>query len=264
MKQIPTSNSQLAISNAVRGFIDVTPTRPACYIPALVSRLTVFDLDGTLIDSRRDLADATNALLEEFGAPPLPIEAVAAMVGEGAAVLVRRALAASGLDPAAPGALQRFLAHYDLRLVAHTRPYDGMLDALRSLKQSTVLAVLTNKPGRATTTILDALGLAPFFDHVVGGDTPHGRKPDPAGLLHLMRAAGVDAGATVLVGDSPIDRETAWRAGTGICLARYGFGFTFAAGDLRGDELVVDRPADLPGVLAVSARTIRGGPTRTT
>lgn len=231
-----------------------------------MSRLTVFDLDGTLIDSRRDLADAANALLEELGARPLPIDAVAAMVGEGAAVLVRRALAASGLDPEAPGALERFLAHYDRRLVAHTRPYDGMLDALQSLKPSTVLAVLTNKPARPTRTILDALGLAPFFDHVVGGDTPYGRKPDPAGLLHLMKAAGVDAGATVLVGDSPIDRETAWRAGTGVCLVRYGFGFTFARGDLRGDELLVDRPGDLPRVLstsAVSARTIPAGPTRT-
>ena len=226
-------------------------------------RLTVFDLDGTLIDSRRDLADATNALLEELGARPLPLDAVAGMVGEGAAVLVRRALAASGLDPEAPGALERFLAHYDRRLVAHTRPYDGMLDALQSLKQSSVLSVLTNKPGRATHTILDTLGLAPFFAHVVGGDTPHGRKPDPAGLRHLMSASGVDAGATVLVGDSPIDRETAWRAGTGICLVRYGFGFTFGAGGLRGDELVVDRPADLPRVLAVSARTIPAGPTRT-
>lgn len=232
-----------------------------------MSRLIVFDLDGTLIDSRRDLADAINALLEDLGARPLPIDAVAGMVGEGAAVLVRRALAASGLEPDAPGALERFLAHYDRRLVAHTQPYDGMVEALQSLTHSSVLAVLTNKPARATGTILDALGLAPFFDHVVGGDTPHGRKPDPAGLIHLMKTAGADPGATVLVGDSPIDRETAWRAGTGICLARYGFGFTFDAGGLRGDELVVDRPGDLPRVLAargVSARTIPAGPKQTT
>ena len=207
--------------------------------------LIVFDLDGTLIDSRRDLADATNALLEELGALPLPLEAVAAMVGEGAAVLVRRALTASGLDPLTPGALDRFLVHYDARLVAHTRPYPGMLEALDALRAVAPLAVLTNKPQRATERILGALELAPYFAHVVGGDTPLGRKPDPAGLLHLAEASGVAPHATMLVGDSPIDQETARRAGTRICLARYGFGFTFGPAELDGVDLIVDRPGDL-------------------
>ena len=214
-----------------------------------MARLVVFDLDGTLIDSRRDLADATNVLLEEFGARPLPIDAVGAMVGEGAAVLVRRALSASQLDPETPGALVRFLELYDERLLVHTRPYPGMRDALAALKASSRLAVLTNKPARATGRILDALELASYFDQVIGGDSPHGRKPDPAGLLQLIHDAGTAPASTVLVGDSPIDRETAWRASTRICLVRYGFGFTFAARDLRGDELLVDRPLDLVAVL---------------
>ena len=206
-------------------------------------RLVVFDLDGTLVDSQRDLADATNALLVELGSAPLPVETVAAMVGEGAAMLVRRALSAAGLDPGTPGALDRFLAHYDGRLLVHTRPYDGTREALTELHAICPLAVLTNKPARATASILEGLDLAGFFRWVVGGDTAHGRKPDPLGLRWLMEQAGAKPGETILVGDSPIDRETAVRAGTRICLVRYGFGFRFPAG--YGDALVAGRPADL-------------------
>jgi phosphoglycolate phosphatase len=211
----------------------------------VIPRLIVFDLDGTLIDSRRDLTDAANALIEELGADPLPLDAVAAMVGEGAALLVRRALTAAGLDPDTPRALERFLDHYDRRLLVHTRPYDGVREALEALTASAPLAVLTNKPAAPTRTILEALELAAFFDQILGGDTPLGRKPDPSGLLHLARTAGATPGSTVLVGDSPIDRETAKRAGTRVCLVRYGFGFRFAAADLDGVDLVVERAGDL-------------------
>lgn len=209
----------------------------------MTPRLLVFDLDGTLVDSRRDLADATNALLVELGALPLPVDTVAAMVGEGAAVLVRRALTASGLDPASPGALDRFLAHYEQRLLVHTRPYEGTREALVELHAVCPLAVLTNKPTRATRSILDGLDLAGFFEWVVGGDTAHGRKPDPAGLRWLMEQAGADPRQTMLIGDSPVDRETATRAGARVCLVGYGFGFVFPDG--YGDALVADRPADL-------------------
>jgi phosphoglycolate phosphatase len=209
----------------------------------LTPRLLVFDLDGTLVDSRRDLADATNALLVELGALPLPVDTVAAMVGEGAAMLVRRALSASGLDPATPGALDSFLVHYEQRVLVHTRPYDGTREALAELQTICPLAVLTNKPTRPTISILDGLDLAGFFRWVVGGDTAHGRKPDPSGLRWLMRRAGADPRETILIGDSPIDRETAVRAGAGICLVRYGFGFLFPEG--YGDALVADRPGDL-------------------
>lgn len=214
-----------------------------------MTRLVVFDLDGTLVDSRQDLADATNALLVELGAAPLAIDAVAAMVGEGVVVLVRRALTAAGLNPTLPGALDRFLALYDEHLLAHTRPYPGMLDALDALASCSALAVLTNKPARATATILEQLDLAPFFGQVIGGDTPLGRKPDPAGLLRLVQDAGATPNGTVLVGDSPVDLKTARSAGTRACVARYGFGFRFAPDDFRGDELFVDRPEDLVRVL---------------
>jgi phosphoglycolate phosphatase len=207
--------------------------------------LIVFDLDGTLIDSRSDLADATNAMLVELGAAPLSTDAVARMVGEGAPVLVRRALTAAGLDPETPDALNRFLACYDDRLLIQTRTYDGMVETLARLRHSCSLAVLTNKPSRATTRILAGLKIEHYFDGVVGGDTDYGRKPNPAGLYHLIDAAGATPQSTVLVGDSPVDLETARRAGVRICLARYGFGFTFQDGDLRGDEMTIDCPADL-------------------
>ena len=213
------------------------------------TRLLVFDLDGTLIDSRRDLADATNALIVEYGGSPLTTDQVTAMVGEGAAVLVRRALAAAGLDPGTPGALDRFLVHYDARLTAHTRPYDGIPEALAALRASGLtLALLTNKPQRATTRILEELKLAPMLSHVVGGDTAAGRKPNPAGLLQIVDAAGAVPDETMLVGDSPIDLETARRGGTRVCLTRYGFGYRFNGQDFRGDELFVDEPGQLVNV----------------
>ncbi len=214
--------------------------------------LVVFDLDGTLIDSRRDLADATNALILEYGGTPLNADEVAAMVGEGAAVLVRRALAAAQLEARPPGALERFLAHYHERLTAHTRPYAGIPEALAALRaRGRILAVLTNKPQHATSQILERLGLASAFSHVLGGDTTAGRKPDPAGLLQIIGRAGATPASTALVGDSPIDLETARRAGTHICLARYGFGYRFGDGAFRGDELFMDEASQLVARLGV-------------
>ncbi|HEV3141263.1 MAG TPA: HAD hydrolase-like protein [Vicinamibacterales bacterium] len=209
--------------------------------------LYVFDLDGTLVDSRRDLADAANALLEQCGRAPLPEEQIGRMVGEGAAVLVSRVFAAGAIDPP-PDALTRFLALYDARLLNHTRAYDGMEDTLSALRDRASLAVLTNKPLAATRRILDGLGLARFFarDAVVGGDGPFPRKPEPAGLQHLAASARVPIAATLLVGDSFIDWETARRASAAVCLARYGFGFDgFAAAQRRADDRMIDTPTEL-------------------
>jgi phosphoglycolate phosphatase len=211
--------------------------------------LFVFDLDGTLIDSRRDLADAANALVVERGGSPLPVDAIARMVGEGAAVLVRRALTAAGLDPESPGALPRFLELYDDRLLAHTRLYDGTRETLEALATDAPLAVLTNKPARATLAILEGLGVAPFFKWIVGGDGPWPRKPNPAALEQLMTRAGTAPLQTVMIGDSAIDLATARAAGTRVCLARYGFGFNFSEQDLGPDDLLVDRPSDLVPLL---------------
>jgi phosphoglycolate phosphatase len=211
-----------------------------------VIQLIVFDLDGTLVDSRRDLANAANALITELGGAPLAEAAVAAMVGEGAAVLVRRALDASGLDADTPGALPRFLDLYDERLLEHTRPYDGIVEALQSLRARVPLAVLTNKPQAATAKLLSGLRLEAYFGDVIGGDTPLGRKPGAAGLLELARRARTEPAATILVGDSPIDLETARAAGSRVVLVRYGFGFREVP--LLESERVIDGPAELTGL----------------
>jgi len=208
-------------------------------------RLVVFDLDGTLVDSSTDLANAVNTLLAEMGVNRLPDPEIVSMVGEGAAVLVRRALTASGLDPQTPGALDRFLVHYNAHLLDHTRPYPGMVEALRDLAARLPLAVLTNKPAYGTDRVLEGLGLREYFRETIGGDTRFGRKPSPAGLVHLAGLVDAPVSSVLLVGDSPVDLATARNADTRICLARYGFGYRFAAGDFRGDELFIDRPADL-------------------
>ena len=207
--------------------------------------LIAFDLDGTLVDSRIDLANAVNALLGDLGAAPIAVDNVVAMVGDGAAVLVRRALTAAGLDPETPGALDRFLAHYDPHLLDCTKPYPGMADTLQRLSTRASLAVLSIKRARATDLILAGLDLRQYFDAVVGGDTRWGRKPAPDGLLHLCQAAGAQPAETLLVGDSAVDLATARNAGTRICLARYGFGFRFSGTEFRGDELFIDSASEL-------------------
>jgi phosphoglycolate phosphatase len=211
----------------------------------------VFDLDGTLIDSRRDLADSANAMLAAYGGAPLSDDRVASMVGCGAPTLVKRALTAAGVDAAIDEALPLFLAAYDERLTRHTRPYDGipaLLEHIRSRR--TAVALLTNKPRHQSTRILDAFGLSEYFQWVVGGDGPLPRKPAPDGMRFLMAQAAATPGETVLIGDSTIDLETSRNAGVRICLARYGFGFAdLPAADLRGDELLVDTPAEISEVL---------------
>jgi phosphoglycolate phosphatase len=212
-------------------------------------QLVVFDLDGTLVDSSQDLAAATNALLTDLGATALPRDVVVSLVGEGAAVLVRRALERSGLDPDTPNALERFLAHYDARLLDTTRPYPGMIDTVHAVRARHRVAVLTNKPERPTLRILKGLGMEELFSDVIGGDSPHGRKPDPAGLLDLVARARVTPAETLLVGDSLVDLATARRAGTHICLARYGFGYRFDESGFRGDELFIDGPEELSAII---------------
>jgi len=213
--------------------------------------LVVFDLDGTLVDSSTDLADAINALLESLGRARLQDDAIVRMVGDGAPMLVRRALEAAGLDPATPGALERYLEMYDERLLDHTRPYPGMIAALEAIGAAGIpMAVLTNKPSAGTNRVLDGLGLTRYFAEIVGGDSSFPRKPDPAGLLHLAAACGATTPTALMVGDSRVDWETARRAGVRICLARYGFGYRFDAAELTGDEMVIDHPSELAAAVA--------------
>ena len=211
--------------------------------------LVVFDLDGTLIDSREDLASSANALIVERGGAPLPVEQITAMVGEGAKLLVQRALVAAGLPPEIDTALPRFLELYDQRLLVRTTLYDGTREMLEGLAREHQLAVLTNKPQHHTGRVLDGLGIRRLFGGVIGGDSTFGRKPDPAGLRHFMTQARAAIGDTILVGDSAIDLRTAHAAGVRICLVRFGFGFPLAQAELTGRELLADSPADIPGLI---------------
>jgi phosphoglycolate phosphatase len=196
-----------------------------------VRRLIAFDLDGTLIDSRRDLADSANDLIVQLGATPLPEDDIASMVGEGAALLVRRALTAAGVTEPAD-AVARFLEFYDRRLLNHTRAYDGVADVVRGAREEARVVVLTNKPKAPSERILEGLGLRDLFDEVVGGDGPLPRKPDPSALLALMDAAGATVESTLMVGDSPIDYRTAVNGGVHCCIVSFGFGFlNFAHAD---------------------------------
>ena len=210
-------------------------------------RLFVFDLDGTLVDSLRDLADSANELLSACGGAPLKMDDVGRMVGEGAATLVTRVFAAAGI-PKPADALERFLAIYDTRLLNCTRAYEGMAETLAGLAARASLAVLTNKPLIASRRILDGVHLSRFFDtgSVLGGDGPLARKPDPTALRTLCDRVNAEVAEALLVGDSLVDWETARNAGTGICLARYGFGFRqFPQENLNGRERLIDSPRDL-------------------
>jgi len=210
--------------------------------------LIVFDLDGTLVDSRRDIADAANALLESCGGAALSERRIGGMVGDGAATLVARAFHASGVERP-PDALARYLTFYAARLLAHTRPYPGVVDVLEALAASVPLAVLTNKPLPATREILAGLDLARYFpaDAVLGGDGPFARKPDPSALRHLASAAGAPIASTLMVGDSIIDWRTARAAPAPICVARYGFGCEgFPTDQLNAADYAIDLPAQLP------------------
>jgi phosphoglycolate phosphatase len=229
-------------ADILRGVRQLTRSRPPRFI--------VFDLDGTLIDSRRDLAAAANAVLAQYGAPRLGEDAIGRMVGEGAATLVARAFAASGARQPAD-ALDRFLQIYETQLLVHTRPYPRVPDMLGEIGSRLPMAVLTNKPIRATRAILQGLELAHYFkdDAVVGGDGPLPRKPDPAGLHQLCARVAVAARDTLLVGDSIIDLRTARAAGASICLVRYGFGFeSVPVGEIGEDDWVIDTPDALIAV----------------
>ena len=215
--------------------------------------LIVFDLDGTLVDSRLDLAESTNEVLASYGASPLKVDTVAAMVGEGAKVLVMRALAAAGLAGTADEdeALQRFRDIYDRRLLIHTRPYPGIDECIRALASTERLAVLTNKPEAPSRRLLEAFGLADYFPRVIGGDSGFARKPEPAGLAWLMRDAGTTPSTTWLVGDSMIDVETSRRAGVRMCVALYGFGQMRGELVLDGSEQTIATAAEIPAALKI-------------
>lgn len=183
----------------------------------------VFDLDGTLIDSRRDLAAAVNRLRESFGMAPLAVATVVGMVGEGARTLVSRALGPDFPADLFEAAFSSYRSLYRNVCLDETVAYPGILELLAELSAQFPLAVLTNKGEEISRHILEGLGLAGSFRAVVGGDTLATRKPDPEGLVHLAGLFGGPVESLLLVGDSRFDAETAHAAGCRFALAEWGF-----------------------------------------
>jgi phosphoglycolate phosphatase len=209
----------------------------------------IFDLDGTLVDSAPDLAAAANALLAEHALPPLKTDEIAAMVGDGVAKLVERALVArqSSGAPLAD-AVARFMAFYERHPATLTRVYPGVPGGLRRLRAAGLrLALCTNKPERVTHLILDRLDLAGFFSTVVTGDSLRARKPDPAPLRRALTKLEVEPGAAVMVGDHVNDVRAAVAAGVRTIFARYGYGR--AALGTAAPAAVIDHFSDLPEAL---------------
>ena len=216
-------------------------------------RTLLLDLDGTLVHSVPDLAAALNRLLARRALPALSEPAVTAMVGDGAAALLKRAFAANG-QAQDDGALDEFLADYTAHAAVLTRPYPGVEDGLRALAAAGWrLAVCTNKPAAAAHAVLAALGLDGWFAAVGGGDSFAARKPDPGHLLATLAAAGGDPARAVMAGDHHNDVLAAMGAGVPCIYARWGYGrpeMAEGAAAIAGSfgELVGIAEALLPGV----------------
>ena len=186
--------------------------------------LLIFDLDGTLIDSKLDLAQAVNATRSHMGMTPLDNERVYSYVGNGAPVLIRRAMGAAATEPEVEEALEFFLEFYGEHYLDFTTFYPGVHEALDRLHRGGKrMAVLTNKPVRITRAILDGLGAGKLFFQVYGGNSFDLKKPDPIGVHALMRESGIGAERTLMIGDSSVDIQTARNAGIASVGVTYGF-----------------------------------------
>lgn len=193
--------------------------------PSSSLRLIVFDLDGTLIDSRADLVASVNATLAHLGRHPLPDAVIASYIGDGVHMLVRRALGDPEHEEIVTAAVNFFLSYYRLHKLDHTYVYEGVLDALAAIAPAlpnTRIAVLTNKPVRPSEEICAALGLSPHCFRIYGGNSFETKKPDPLGLETLMREAVATPEETLMIGDSDVDVLTARNVGASVIGCRFG------------------------------------------
>ena len=224
-------------------------------IPTEKIRLLIFDVDGTLVDSRADLSNSVNAMLRHYGKPELPSEIIASYIGNGAPMLVRRALGDPDDEKFVQEALLYFMAYYREHKLDHTYVYEGIREALDAIIQShnggarraLKMAVLSNKPVHPSRAIVDALGLGPYFFQVYGGNSFHTKKPDPAGVQALLQESGANAEQTAIIGDSEVDIITARNAGT------YSVGVTYGLAphtlEDAPPDILVDKPHELATVL---------------
>jgi phosphoglycolate phosphatase len=229
-------------------------------IPVESIKLLVFDLDGTLADTAQDLCNSVNSALEHMGRPRLLDDVIAGFVGNGAPLLVRRALAAE--DGTAPDqvpddefktAYAFFIQHYREHNLDFTLTYPGTAEALSALHNQLggtprTFAVLTNKPVRPARAICEGLGIAPYFLHIYGGDSFPVKKPDPTGLFSLMEETHARPEETVMIGDSQVDVQTARNAGA------WSIGCTFGLApeslEAIPPDVLVDSPTDWPAALS--------------
>lgn len=215
-------------------------------------KLVIFDLDGTLIDSRLDLVHSVNAALRHIGRTELPPDVIASYVGDGAPLLIKRALGAEANDePLIRKGLEFFLSYYREHKLDHTTVYPGITDSLKAIQsasngQPRKLAVLTNKPVVPSRAIVDALGLGPYFFQVYGGNSFATKKPEPEGVRQLLAETGFAADQAAMVGDSHVDVRTGRNTG----LATIGVTYGFAPHTLEQDipDVLVDSPAELRGL----------------
>jgi phosphoglycolate phosphatase len=186
--------------------------------------LLIFDLDGTLVDSKLDLAQAVNATRSHMGMSPLDNERVYSYVGNGAPVLIRRAMGAQATEPEVQEALEFFLEYYREHYLDYTTLYPGVREALDRLSAAGKrMAVLTNKPVRISRAILEGLGVAGHFFQIYGGNSFDLKKPDPVGVAALIKETGIPADRCLMIGDSSVDIQTARNAGVASCGVTYGF-----------------------------------------
>lgn len=206
--------------------------------------LLIFDLDGTLIDSRLDLANAVNATRRHMGMEPLSNERVYGYVGNGAPVLIRRAMGAQATDAEVQEALEFFLEYYGQHVLDNTLLYPGVREAIERLGGAGKrMAVLTNKPVRMSRTIIEGLGVAGHFFQIYGGNSFEFKKPNPVGVEALISEACIARDATLMIGDSSVDVQTARNAHIQCCGVTYGF----QPETLRdaAPDLLVDRMEDM-------------------
>ena len=217
-------------------------------------KLVIFDLDGTLIDSRLDLVHSVNAALRHIGRPALPDHVIASYVGDGAPILIQRALGGEAVDEAiVRQGLQFFLSYYREHKLDHTHVYPGILETLGRIRQGMngsprSMAVLSNKPVNPSRAIVEALGMKELFAQVYGGNSFATKKPDPLGAKQLLQELGCRPQETVMVGDSSNDVLTGRNAGLWTIGVTYGFAPQSL--DLTPPDVRVDSATELAEVLA--------------